>query len=114
MMLCVFPNVLLPVKFATVKGSFRQEKWKKLMIKGVAAPGKRIIPCYNGKMEKKRQRKVCAVCGGTGQVRFFKGESRFLLTDEECDQCAGTGYCLEPTAGDDKGNGKRKNKKRKS
>ena len=46
-------------------------------------------------MERKEQRKVCDVCGGAGQVSFFKGESRFLLSSEECEQCAGIGYELE-------------------
>jgi len=34
---------------------------------------------------------ICPVCGGTGQVSFFQGVSRFLLTTEECSECAGTG-----------------------
>lgn len=40
--------------------------------------------------------KVCAVCGGSGQISFFQGVSRFLLTTEECPECAGTGYPLDP------------------
>jgi DnaJ-class molecular chaperone len=38
---------------------------------------------------------VCPACGGTGQVNFFKGESRFLLSEEECPNCCGLGYLLE-------------------
>jgi len=34
----------------------------------------------------------CPACGGTGQISYFKGESRFLLTDEECPACCGLGY----------------------
>ncbi len=37
----------------------------------------------------------CPTCGGTGQISFFQGESRFLLTDEECPACSGLGYLLE-------------------
>jgi DnaJ-class molecular chaperone len=37
----------------------------------------------------------CPTCGGTGQISFFQGESRFLLTDEECPACCGLGYILE-------------------
>jgi len=40
-----------------------------------------------------RMRKPCIACGGTGQVAYFQGVSRFLLTWEECPQCGGTGYC---------------------
>lgn len=36
-------------------------------------------------------RKPCATCGGTGQIGYFQGESRFLLTWEECPSCSGTG-----------------------
>jgi DnaJ-class molecular chaperone len=42
--------------------------------------------------KQEQKRKICVVCGGTGRVRFFQGVSRFLLSDEECDACAGTGY----------------------
>lgn len=42
---------------------------------------------------------LCPVCGGTGQVSFFQGVSRFLLTSEECPECAGTGYKQEDTGG---------------
>jgi len=37
----------------------------------------------------------CPTCGGTGQISFFKGESRFLLTDEECPACSGLGYLID-------------------
>lgn len=33
----------------------------------------------------------CETCNGTGLVSFFQGESRFLLTQEECPDCYGTG-----------------------
>jgi DnaJ-class molecular chaperone len=46
-------------------------------------------------MVKKEQRKTCDFCGGSGQLSFFKGASRFLLSTEECDACAGTGYRLQ-------------------
>ena len=37
----------------------------------------------------------CPACGGTGQLNFFKGESRFLLSAEECPACCGFGYVPE-------------------
>ena len=45
-------------------------------------------------MLKKEQKEICDICGGTGQVSYFKGVSRFLLSTEECSECAGTGYQL--------------------
>ena len=45
-------------------------------------------------MAKEKQRKTCDACGGTGQLSYFKGVSRFLLSTEECIECAGTGYQL--------------------
>ena len=39
-------------------------------------------------------KKTCDICGGSGQVSFFKGVSRFLLSVEECDLCNGTGYTI--------------------
>ena len=48
------------------------------------------MPC----MAKKKQKKICDVCGGIGQVSYFKGVSRFLLSTEECDECAGTSFYL--------------------
>jgi DnaJ-class molecular chaperone len=46
-------------------------------------------------MSRKKQKRECDICGGTGQVSYFKGVSRFLLSTEECDECAGTGFQLE-------------------
>jgi DnaJ-class molecular chaperone len=40
---------------------------------------------------KKGKKKTCPGCGGSGQISFFQGESRFLLTMEECPECFGTG-----------------------
>jgi DnaJ-class molecular chaperone len=48
-------------------------------------------------MVKKKKQTVCDICGGTGQVSYFKGVSRFLLSTEECAECAGTGYKLDIT-----------------
>lgn len=39
-------------------------------------------------------KKTCEYCGGTGQISYFQGVSRFLLTTEECPDCAGLGRCL--------------------
>ncbi|WP_339137819.1 MAG: hypothetical protein WGN25_06720 [Candidatus Electrothrix sp. GW3-4] len=41
------------------------------------------------------QQPPCPTCGGTGQLNFFKGESRFLLSAEECPSCCGFGYVQE-------------------
>jgi len=38
----------------------------------------------------------CPSCGGSGQISYFKGVSRFLLTCEECPECAGLGCKLDP------------------
>jgi DnaJ-class molecular chaperone len=36
----------------------------------------------------------CPGCGGSGQTSYFAGESRFMLTREDCPDCAGTGVLL--------------------
>ncbi len=41
------------------------------------------------------------MCHGTGQVSFFKGESRFLLSVEECPECLGMGFILTAGTADD-------------
>jgi DnaJ-class molecular chaperone len=33
----------------------------------------------------------CEICHGEGEISSFKGESRFILTREECPACSGTG-----------------------
>jgi len=38
------------------------------------------------------QKKVCNTCGGSGEIGFFQGESRFFITREECPACCGLGY----------------------
>ena len=47
-------------------------------------------------MADKARKKICGICGGSGQVSFFRGVSRFLLSTEECETCAGTGLQLAP------------------
>ena len=47
----------------------------------------------NGKQQQKQQ-PPCPTCGGSGQIAFFQGESRFLLTTEECPACFGLGHLL--------------------
>jgi DnaJ-class molecular chaperone len=70
-------------------------------------------------MAKKEQKKTCDICGGSGQLSFFKGVSRFLLSTEECSECAGTGYQLQGGSrsgelpGPEKENNGRPGKKRK-
>ena len=58
-------------------------------------------------------KKTCEICNGSGQLSSFKGVSRFLLSWEECPQCAGLGYLITsdtgsdaPTRNMDHGNGK--------
>lgn len=48
-------------------------------------------------------REVCPGCGGTGQLSYFKGVSRFLLSCEECPECAGLGFRLDPEASEKPG-----------
>lgn len=43
-------------------------------------------------MDNSRNRKTCPSCGGSGQISFFLGVSRFLLSTEECPECSGLGY----------------------
>ncbi|PIE58367.1 MAG: hypothetical protein CSA33_04055 [Desulfobulbus propionicus] len=38
---------------------------------------------------------VCPSCGGSGEIGYFQGESRFFITREECPACFGLGYILE-------------------
>lgn len=44
----------------------------------------------------------CQTCNGTGQISFFKGVSRFLLSCEECPECCGLGSHPEPETPDKK------------
>ncbi len=46
-------------------------------------------------------KEVCQFCGGSGQISFFKGVSRFLLSWEECPECAGLGYLNATEADND-------------
>jgi DnaJ-class molecular chaperone len=39
----------------------------------------------------------CPGCGGSGQTSYFDGESRFMLTWEDCPDCCGTGIVLDET-----------------
>jgi len=71
--------------------------------------GKKSIPMYNAGMKKKAHKRICDICGTTGQFSFFKGVSRFLLSTEECEECVGTGFQLG-SAGDGKAHSKEENK----
>jgi len=44
-------------------------------------------------------KKVCNTCGGSGEIGYFQGESRFFITREECPACCGLGYDLEEEPG---------------
>lgn len=37
---------------------------------------------------------TCDFCNGSGETSSFKGESRFLLTTEECPVCGGMGFVI--------------------
>jgi DnaJ-class molecular chaperone len=41
------------------------------------------------------EKKICPTCGGSGEIGFFQGESRFFITREECPACCGIGYVME-------------------
>ena len=49
------------------------------------------------------ERKVCNTCGGSGEIGYFAGESRFFITREECPACFGLGYVLEDEPGAEAG-----------
>ena len=38
---------------------------------------------------------VCNTCGGSGEIGYFQGESRFFITREEWPACFGLGDILE-------------------
>ena len=40
-------------------------------------------------------KQTCNTCGGSGEIGFFQGESRFFITKEECPACCGFGYVIE-------------------
>jgi len=50
------------------------------------------------------QKQICNTCGGSGEIGFFQGESRFFITREECPACCGIGYVLEEESGKAAGN----------
>jgi len=64
-------------------------------------------------MAKKEKTKTCDICGGTGQVSYFKGVSRFLLSTEECSECVGTGYELDSLGENEGGHIGKKGKPKK-
>ncbi len=41
-------------------------------------------------------KKECEFCAGSGQVSYFKGVSRFLLSVEDCPECCGLGFIVPP------------------
>lgn len=54
----------------------------------------------------------CPICNGSGQVSFFKGVSRFLLSNEDCPECLGMGFVIDAAnAGKSKGKRQKKTSK---
>jgi hypothetical protein len=45
-------------------------------------------------------KQICDQCHGTGVRCYFKGESRFLLSQDECPACCGLGF-IETSDTDD-------------
>ncbi|WP_028579116.1 hypothetical protein [Desulfogranum japonicum] len=45
--------------------------------------------------DSQEKKKICDTCGGSGEIGYFQGESRFFITREECPACYGLGYILE-------------------
>jgi len=39
--------------------------------------------------------KTCDICQGSGEVSYFKGVSRFLLSQEVCPACNGAGLVVD-------------------
>ena len=64
--------------------------------------------------KKSKQRQPCEFCGGSGQLSFFKGASRFLLSVEECSACNGTGLGPDPAGAETAGSDRKKKKGGKS
>jgi len=54
-------------------------------------------------------KKECDICGGSGQISFFKGVSRFLLSWEECPECNGIGYTIVADNNKERVKGEKKN-----
>jgi len=39
-------------------------------------------------------KRECEFCAGSGQISYFKGVSRFLLSVEDCPECCGLGVIV--------------------
>lgn len=51
-------------------------------------------------IENSKIKQPCEFCNGTGQISYFQGESRFLLTHDECQDCNGTGLSEKDSVDD--------------
>lgn len=49
----------------------------------------------NFEQKKTTANKTCEGCGGSGQIAFFRGVSRFVMDWDDCPDCLGTGYVQE-------------------
>ncbi len=46
------------------------------------------------KRGKESMKEPCPVCEGSGQVSYFGGVSRFVITWDDCPECLGSGVAL--------------------
>lgn len=51
-----------------------------------------VVTAHESKSRESNMKKTCELCHGTGQRCYFKGESRFILSQDECPGCCGMGY----------------------
>jgi len=59
-------------------------------------------------------KETCEFCNGTGQISYFKGVSRFLLSSEDCPECAGIGFILREEIEDQTEKVKKRGSKKKN
>jgi DnaJ-class molecular chaperone len=43
----------------------------------------------------RQMQKPCKACDGGGEIAYFRGISRFLLSWKDCPACDGLGYVVE-------------------
>jgi DnaJ-class molecular chaperone len=43
-----------------------------------------------------KEKKVCKTCDGSGQISYFQGVSRFLITMDDCPECGSMKFTVKP------------------